>query len=99
MTRLICSFSYYLFGFAGFTFGSDCTSSLSLLTFTFSELNKIRDGICELETFLREAMKTLDDVEAKEGLQAPTNIPDVLKPCLNIVIGICDKCRQGQRLS
>ena len=72
--------------------------SLSYYLVSFSELNKVRDGISELERFLRGALKTLDNVETQEGLQAPMNIPDVLKPCLNVAIGICDKCRQEQRL-
>ena len=71
---------------------------LEIIANIFSELNRIRDGISELEAFLRTALKNLDNVEATESLQAPTNIPDVLRPCLNVAIGICDKCSQGKRL-
>ena len=67
------------------------------MLFHFSELNRVRDGITELETFLETTKKKLDSEEVIDKLSIPPNAQDALKPCYNLVIGICEKFRNLQR--
>ena len=57
----------------------------------------MRDGISELEKFLQSIKEKLESDKMNDKLEIPTNAQDVLKPCFNIAIGICEKFRNIQR--
>lgn len=62
-----------------------------------NELNKVRDGISDLETFLRNTKGKLELEEVPDKFEVPANIQDVFMPCYNIIVSIYEQCQKRQR--